>query len=943
MSQGSDSSNLYNHVYKGLAGGSTTSSSLPPQAIPTYKKDKKKFAKDNLDRLEEIGLRQLRKNIVFDEYYRMVEGDLAHTDYEEQPEILKGVADIREQADIPSYVRHFDLIGQIGRHLQGKYNDTKNKFRIDWADDIGTNEYDREFSNRIFKYTQKNFEIELELRLLKNGVSLKQEFESEEQQKQYQQYLQQQKARLATPPEIKSAMATDWKPIAAKWAQKALDRDRQRYNLDDLEREFFMDYYLTGRYFKHYRIGYDYYEPERWHPIETFFSEDYTLKYPQDAEYIGNIQNMSASQVANTFGHLMEESDLKKILNAYEYSSAGNSEDNTMSPQKILENNLTADSKILPHEDYNDRKSAVELQSALNTPLGEETYFDSEGNEVTKDAWIPDYEFSNTGLYNLSKHLRRDIDVREDSIRVMQAYWRSWDKIGLMYRKTETGVTTLDWVTDELNQDFLKEFDIKKVKQKSLTQFMNEYENGNLEPNSIVWTYAPIVWKGIKLNGTNSILEKDLYLDCEPLDFQIKGGKSNLYDVKLPVTGIITNSEAKKIRPYQIEYNYQMNLMHSLTEKEIGIFWLFDISMLPSDFRDLGDAEEILLNVRDMATDIGLVPLDMSKQNMKNRNSQHNNSFQAQDISFVPQIQQKMQMAQYYRNLALEQIGITEQDVKTPSEYATAEGIKIGQQNSFNQIEHLFEKMDNARLKDLEIGLAITQQAQVDDKDISLSYMSSDEEMGFVREVLSDENFKLRSFGLLPNADSQKRKELEKFKEYLLQSNTFQNDLSDIAEVLSSDSMSVVKKILKESYKERQKQEQAKQQQLERIEDKKLQAEKEKTQQEREYQLYKQDKELDNRIDVAHIQSMGRVRDVNEEEGDQEAVERAYENAKEQDKQEKEQQKIDLKKQDQKQKAKESMENIKLKLEDLKIKKEKNRLKEKEIEAKTFGDVINKN
>lgn len=942
MSLGSDSGNLYHNVYKGLGDNSTISSSLPPQALPSYKK-KEKFARDNLDRLEEIGLRQIRNNLIFDEYYRMVEGDLAYTDYEEQPEILKNISNIRQKADIPSYVRHFDIIGQITKHLQGKYNDTKHKFVVDFFDDVSKNEYDREFSNRIFEFTQKVFSTELELRLLRNGVTLQKEFRSEEEKEQYLQFLEQQKQMYDTPPDIKSAMSTQWKPIAAKWAQNVLERDRRRYSLDEMEREHFKDFFLTGRFFKHYFIGYDYYVPERWHPIETFFSQDADIKYPQDGEYVGNIQEMSPSKLVNKFGHLMKEKDIRQVLNAFEYSGAG-SDTLNKKPGKGIEGAFTGETELVPDENYYDRQSTVELQSALNMPLGEETFYDAEGNEQTRDAWIPNYEFNNTGLYNISKYLRRDTEVREDTVRVVQAYWRSWDKIGLIYRENESGVTSLDWVTDELDQEFLKEFDINKVTNKSLQEFINEYDNGTLEPNSIVWTYGPRVWKGIKVAGTNSILKKDLYLGIEPMPLQIKGGESNIYDVKLPVTGVITNSEAKKIRPYQIEYNYQMNLMHSLTEKEIGIFWLFDISLLPSEFDGMGDAREILLNVTDMARDVGLVPLDMSKQNMRGRSGQQFNSMMSQDISFVPQIQQKMQMANYYKSLALEQIGVTEQDIKTPSEYATAEGIKVGQQNSFSQIEHIFEKMDNARLKDLEIGLSITQHCQVDDKDISLAFTSSDEEIALVREVFSDENFHLRRFGLLPVADSKRKKELEQFKQYLLRTNAISNDLSDISQVITSESFAKVNSILKQSQRERLEQQEIQRNHEKQITDAQLKAEAQEKQKDRMLQAKKQDKELDNRLEVAHIQSASRVMDRDEEDGDVAEVNRvASQYLNDQAKNQNEAKKIELKEKDQDIKSQVALGNLKAKMEELRLKKEGNDIKRQAIRAKTFGDVANKN
>jgi hypothetical protein len=151
----------------------------------------------------------------------MVEGDLAYTDYEMTPEILKHVEGIRDKANIPSSVRHFDIIGSAAHHLATKYNETKAKFRVDFFDEIAVNEYDRELTNRLFDFSREYFQAELKTRLARKGIFIEQldQLETDEQKQQYIQMLEQKKAELATPPEIGSAMQTEWKPIAAKWAR----------------------------------------------------------------------------------------------------------------------------------------------------------------------------------------------------------------------------------------------------------------------------------------------------------------------------------------------------------------------------------------------------------------------------------------------------------------------------------------------------------------------------------------------------------------------------------------------------------------------------------------------------------------------------------------------------------------------------------------------------
>src|SRR5699024_2367071 len=216
-------------------------------------------------------------------------------------------------------------------------------------------------------------------------------------------------------------------------------------------------------------------------------------------------------------------------------------------------------------------------------------------------------------------------------------------------------------------------------------------------------------------------------------------------------------------RPYHIEYNYQMNLIHSLTEKEIGMFYLFDVNFLSSEFSNSGDTKEQLLDFIDMAKTIGIAPIDGSKQNQRDKGGvQQYNTMTAQKVSDIHEIQQKIQTAEYYKGLILEQIGITRQDLGTPDQYMSATRVQLGERNSHSQIEHNFEEMDMARLKDMEIHLAVAQYAQTNNKDISVKYTNSDGVLSLLN--FSDEWFHLRKFGLMPIASSEKNRQLEEFK-----------------------------------------------------------------------------------------------------------------------------------------------------------------------------------
>lgn len=840
------------NTYKGASSGGYASS-LPPQAIPLHKKNDK-WKRNVMDRLEEIGLSQIRYNMDFNDFYTMVEGNLVYSDYSSQPDTVTKLIEDFDEVEVPSYVKHYDLIGQIVNYLTGKYAQVKDKFRVDFLDPISENEFDRELTNRLLEYSQQLFQVEFQKTLFLKGLDPNAQFDTEEEQQEYLQYLEQQLQTIATPPDIVSHMQKSWKPKAAEWAEHTLEKDIVRFNLHEMDRELFKDKLLTGRWFKHYRVGYDYYRPERWNPITTFFSQDIDIKYPQHGEYVGRIHELSHSDLINTYGYLLSEKEQEKILNTYDY--VGSSPESTDEPsfEKLIESNFH-EKQLLPGRDYYDRESNVALQEAFGIPFGEETFINSEGEVETRPAWVPSYHDDETKSAKITSRLRRDIRPRRDTIRVVEAYFRSFERVGILFYENEMGLILKEFVTDDILEDFIKEKDIKKLKSISLDELERKEKIGDVEPNTICFTYAPRIYKGLKFHTSDTKLNKNLYF-VEPNPFQIKGD-SNLYDVQLPVSGLISNSEAVRLRPYQIGYNIQMNLIHSYTEKEIGMFFLFDVNFLTSDFSDMGDSREALMNVVDMAKTIGLVPIDGSKQNMREKQGMQFNTMMAQDISYTSQIQTRIQVAEYYKRLLLEQIGITQQEISTPSQYSTAEGIKIGQQNSFVQIEHIFEKMDASRLKDMEIHLAVAQYCQTNDKDISVKYTRSDGQLNLLR--FSDEWFHHRKFGLLPISDSKKRKELEMFKEFLLNTNTFSNDLVDYAKVITSDSMSVIINELKISQENAKKEIEAQRQHEAALEESRREGEEnvEKIRQE----AYAKDKELDreNKLEVARIQSLGRA------------------------------------------------------------------------------------
>jgi hypothetical protein len=243
--------------------------------------------------------------------------------------------------------------------------------------------------------------------LLMRGVDPnKSDFQSQEEADAYQQEIQNQTKAL-TPQEIEANLSKNFKVIATEWAQNVLTADKKRFYLEEADRESFVDFLLTGRWFRHYKVGYDYYNIEYWRPEEVFFSQEIDTEYPQDEEFVGRLTEMSLSQALVRHGHLMTTRQQEEIGNFF-----GQSKDfkTGISPTG---SEPFATHYVLPFENYFDHQINLGMEDALGAPLAQS--MDNDG-KVTRH-WMPrmDYNLMSPGR-NFSRHLRTDIDVRTDTI-----------------------------------------------------------------------------------------------------------------------------------------------------------------------------------------------------------------------------------------------------------------------------------------------------------------------------------------------------------------------------------------------------------------------------------------------------------------------------------------------------------------------------------------------
>lgn len=913
------------YFYDGV-GNVSYSDILPPRTVSDSIKESKSFKIDLLDRLEYIGFRQFAENLKYRDYFKMVKGELVYADLMEgDGESLRDINTVRAELDLPTWLRHYDIIGDACNTILGEWLLQKDKFRFDTADEVTTNEYIREQTDRLQQFAQVKFEIELRKKFAERGIDPDQEFQTPEEQQQYLAQLEQMASEFI-PENIKNKMR-NWKTLAADWAEKTYERDHQRFKMDLLEAEEGLNKILVGVAPRHYLVGYDYYKPESWNPINTFYSKDPGIKFIQDAEFAGRVHFMPVHEIIERYGHKLTSKQIEKISESFTGKYIPNSTTTTgnYNLQTLAEKNFLKP-VTLPFKGADDYALQLQFQDAFNSPMG--TMETVDGNVFSRS--LPNFDTQLNYTHRYASALSVGQQVRSDVIQVTEAYVKCYKKIGILTYRTDTGYLDTAEVDEDLLKDFIEEYEIKKITNVSLEEAIQ-----NPKENTIVYTYIPKIYSALKIKTSSTFVGEDIYF-LEPLKYQIQTGTdSNYYDFKLPVFGHIETGIAELMRPFQVDYNFVMNENKNLMEKELGMFFMLDVNFLPSEFMDLtGDSKDILTEMYNTIKEIGILPIDASKGNLSEKGGVQFNSLMAQNVTFTPQIQRNIQLAQFYKQEAFSRIGITPPREGAPTTYETATGVRMTQNAGYSKTMNIFQNLLYDKQCKIEGHLAIAQYCQLNQKDANYTYRAGDDELIFLQSIKDDENFSLRRFGVYPTMDASKRREFETLKQVILSRNTMNADELALAEIIYSDDYQQLKEaaINLRKYQEAQAEraQQNQQQQTQQLLE----------QQERHHQedLQLEYAKLDNKLESQRIEAIGYAGRSESVENPTEDINRAADRA---IRQQSVDDKRDLEYEKLRQNYMTQASNVNLRLQELNLRKEQLNQRERERATKELTSIIN--
>lgn len=803
--------------------------SLPPQMIPLSQKNDG-WKRDVADRLEEIGRAQLRHNISLVENYEIIKGKFIFHHYFDTGNYDDMLGHLTKEFDLPKYLRHYDIISQVVNVLSGEYQKRPDNFKVRGTDELTHNQFTRDKSRMLLEYVISEINASIDLRLTEEGYELdKQDFESEEEAQAYQQELGQRRQAL-TPPEIEQYMTHSWSTVAEKWGQAQLKQDKQKYNLPEKERKEFEDMLTADRCFRHFYLTGDDYNQETWNPVNTFFHHSPEIDNVEDGDYVGRIIYLTPAAIIDRYGWRMTKNQINKVKSAI---NAAKGVRNRSANYIGIEHGST-----VPFQNFEDYKR-------LNDALGPDATSIKGNGFLDNIIGSNSYSINTRGLWQ-----------------VTEGYFKSQKKIGkVIYIDPETG---------EIQKTLVDEY---FVVPPGFTEVDSSIYDSD-QPNTVVWTWINETRDSIKINPLYAKTEDCIYLGGEPLQFQFKSDW-NPYGCKLPVCGGIFNNRngesaslVDMMKPHQIGYNVAINQLYQLMEREVGRFMIMDVNILPK-VKDWG-GEKGWEKWMMIARGLGFAPADTSIKNL-NGAAAGGHFPQVIDLDETARMMSRIEIANWFEQKALSQVGITPQRLGTTAASETATGVQQAVSQSYAQTESYFTRFSHYKKRCFRMGLDIAQYVQSKKENVTVSYTKDDMSRAFMK--INGTELSLYDLGIFITDSQEDLRQLETLRQLALENNTTGATMLDLADIVMMNSPLEIRAKLEKSLKAQE----GREQQAQELEQQKVQSAQEMQDKALAFEAEQNQLDRDNKLEEAYIKTFGGANNTNTTDTDMNSIPDALE------------------------------------------------------------------
>ena len=803
----------------------------PLQFISSKDKDAE-WAAWNLDWIEWQGLKQIRRNARrLMKNYKLAKGIIDRTDYivEENNEYSDIIETLTKEDVSALELKFYPIIPNVVNVLVAEFAKRSTKLTYRAVDEFSYNEMLEQKRKMVEETLLSDAQVKLSAALLAQGA----DFESEEVQQQMS------PENLKTLPEIESFFKKDYRSMVEEWATHQHKVDVERFRMDELEERGFRDSLITDREFWHFQMREDDYEVELWNPVVTFYHKSPDARYISQAQWVGKTDMMTAADVIDKYGYIMNEEQLAALEAIYPIRSAGYTTGG-------LQNDGSFYDATKSH-DWNTNMPSLAYRQ-YTTAMAGSVY---EGGDIINYILSEGEDYYDQGVAYL--------------LRVSTVYWKSQRKVGHLTKVTEEGQVINEIITEDYKVTEKPVYDTRL--------FKNKTKDNLILGEHIDWIWINETWGGIKIgpnipsfwgmNNPGGFTPMYIGIDKNhvgPLKFQFKGD-STLYGCKLPVEGAVFSDRNTKstalidlMKPYQIGYNIVNNQIADILVDELGTVILLDQNSLPrhSLGEDWGKGNYAKAYVA--MKNFQILPLDTSIANTENAlNFQH---FQKLDLEQTNRLMSRIQFANYFKQQAYEVIGVNPQRMGQQLSQQTATGVEQAVAASYAQTEIYFiQHCDYLMPRVHQMRTDLAQYYHSTKPSLRLTYLTTaDEKVNF---QINGTDLLMRDLNIFTSTTANHRAILEQLKQMAMQNNTTGASIYDLGKVVQSDSIAELNKVLKTSEQKQEQQKQQEMQQAQQMQEQQMQSQQQIEQMKIDAQMAEKEKDRQRDILVAEIKASG--------------------------------------------------------------------------------------
>lgn len=766
----------------------------PFQFLSKKDKDFEWYAR-NLDWLEFYGYNQLRtRSMKMLKNYKIVAGVIDKEDYvvSEDNENSLFVTFLSEDNSHDTSVtdlKFYPLVPRIINTLTTEFSKRKTEVLYRAVDIYSVNEVLELRNEELKKLVYNQLSVAIYKEMVKFGFIDESQVTPEVKDAIAQDY-------ISKIPQINEYFNKNFVLKVEELAAKLHEIDSNRLKMDELELSAFVDFLTTSSAFFHFRMEENNYFIENWNPMFTFYRKKPSSYFISDGDFVGKIELMTIQEIVDRYGRYIDPDDLTKLETYY--------------------GNVNANQALTGYE--NDGSYFVNVKG-----------YDNSAYSGSLDYRRTLYWFDNIG--NLQDIISNLFISSEDArgnllgsyLRVTTAYWKTYKKVGKLTKidingnKIETIVSEDYVITD------------KSVYNTSLKNEQNE--ETLVFGEHIEWEWITEVVGGIKIsrNGISYFTpfsddkEKNdtglpIYLgigrkEPGPVRYQFKDGVDNIYGCRLPVEGIVYTEKNVKVsslvdltKPFQVAYNLVNNQIMDILLDELGSVILIDQNVLPKHSLAEDWASDPYMRAYLAMKQFKMLPVDTSAANLEN--PINFNHFQALNLEQSARISSRIQLAEFFKLQCFEAIGFTmERLMGTSGQYQSAKSAELSIVQSYNVTEKwfmLFTDQLMPRVHEMRTNLAFYYLTFSENPPKYLINILNTGERNILK--IDDEALALRDLCIFITNKINYRNILDQIKQVVVNNNTLGLSISDLAEILGSNSYNKLLQMLKVMEEKRQKQ-----------------------------------------------------------------------------------------------------------------------------------------